>query len=84
MRKLLNHDEIQQIKKEIFAEADIKYVHTDECVEKQQKNQSLFAENDKRLELILQRENIKNKLLWAIATATVGTLVSTIFQLIFK
>ena len=48
----LTHEEIQQLKKEIFAEADEKYVAIDDCNEKQTEINRKFAKDDKRIDLM--------------------------------
>ena len=57
----LTHEEIQELKREIFAEADEKYVAIDDCNTVQAKNSTMFANDDKRLDRIelLQEEGNK-------------------------
>lgn len=63
---------------------DDRYVLKDDCVERQEAVNKKFANDDKRIELLIQKWNTLEKLVWTIATATVGTLVTTIAQIIIK
>lgn len=52
----LTHEEIQNLKKEFFEEADDRYVRIETCAEKQETVNKLFANDDKRIDLILQEQ----------------------------
>lgn len=69
---------------EIQGVLDDRYVLKDDCVERQETVNKKFANDDKRIELLIQKWNTLEKLVWTIATATVGTLVTTIMQIIMK
>lgn len=69
---------------EIQGALDDRYVLKDDCVERQETVNKKFANDDKRIELLIQKWNTLEKLVWTIATATVGTLVTTIMQIIMK
>lgn len=80
----LEHGEIQALKKEFFAEADERYVKVDECNEKQERVNAKLANDDKRIDKLIDRLNLWNKLLWAITSASIGALVVSLFELILK
>lgn len=77
-------EELDIIKEHIFADADKRYVHIDDCNVKQEIVNKKFANDDKRIDLLIAKINIWEKLLWAIASASVGALVVSIFELILK
>lgn len=80
----LDHEEIQALKKEIFDEADEKYVHIETCNEKQELVSKKFANDDKRIEIISHDFAVIKKLMWAVASASIGSLVVAFFELILK
>ena len=83
----LTHEEIQELKREIFAEADEKYVAIDDCNTVQSENQKRFANDDKRIDriLLLQESNTKalqknNWLTTAILSVIIGIVVTMILK----
>lgn len=80
----LEHSEIQAIKKEFFEEADERYVKIESCSEKQEAVNKKFANDDKRIDKLIDRMEIWNKLFWIIASSSIGALVLGIFELILK
>lgn len=80
----LEHSEIQAIKKEFFEEADERYVKIESCLEKQEAVNKKFANDDKRIDKLIDRMEIWNKLFWIIASSSIGALVLGIFELILK
>ena len=80
----LTIEDLNTIKKEIFAIADDKYVHIEDCNDKQERVNKKFANDDKRIDLLIAKINLWEKLLWAIASASVGALVTSILELIMK
>ena len=56
----------------------------DDCNEKQEKVNAKFANDDKRIDKLIDRLNLWNKLLWAITSASIGALVVSLFELILK
>lgn len=74
----MEHDQIMEIQG-VF---DDRYVLKDDCVERQETVNKKFANDDKRIELLIQKWNTLKKLVWT--TATVGTLVTTIVQVFIK
>lgn len=80
----LTHEEIQELKKEIFAEADEKYVRVEDCNDKQEAVNRKFANDDVRIKLFEQKMKSWEWMFKLIATGTVGTLVTSILSLILK
>lgn len=80
----LTHEEITAIKKEIIRDCKQIFVLSDDCDEIQKSTARKFANDDKRIERLMDRMNIWNKLLWTIATTSVGALVTSFLQLILK
>lgn len=76
----MEHDEVMKLQNAF----DDRYVLKDDCVERQEMVNKKFANDDKRIELLIQKWNTLEKLVWTIATATVGTLVTTIVQFVVK
>lgn len=76
----ITHEDIQELKS-VF---DDRYVLQTTCDETQEKMNKKFANDDKRIELLSHRMNVWNKLLWTIATTSVGAFVTALLQLIFK
>ena len=81
---MITLEDMNTIKKEIFAEADNKYVHVDECNDRQEKNNSKFANDDTRIKLFEQKMKSWEWMFKLIATGTVGTLITSILSLILK
>jgi hypothetical protein len=81
---MLTHDEIQALKKEIFLEADDRYVLIDTCTERQRLVNGKFANDDKRIELISHDFNVIKKLMWVVASASAGSLGTTLVELFLK
>ena len=83
----LTHEEIQQLKKEFFAEADEKYVAIENCNTIQSENNKRFANDDKRIDriLLLQENNTKSlqKNNW-LTTAVLGVIISAVIGMILK
>jgi hypothetical protein len=69
---------------EIQAILDDRYVLQSDCNDKQNANNKRFANDDKRIEKLIDRFNTWDKLLWTIATASIGALVVAFFELILK
>lgn len=80
----LEHGEIQALKKEFLEEADERYVKIESCTEKQEAVSKKFANDDKRIDKLIDRMDLWNKLLWAIASASIGALVVSFLELIIK
>lgn len=80
----LDYEERKSIREEILEVADERYVHISECNEKQEIVNKRFANDDKRIDKLIDRLNLWNKLLWAIASASIGALIVSFFELILK
>jgi hypothetical protein len=78
----MTHEEINALKAEIFAEADNKYVAIDVCNDKQEKVNTKFANDDKRIDIIAHDFGVIKKLMWAMASASIGSLITALFELI--
>ena len=77
-------EDMKEIEKHIFSKADDKYVHIEECNEKQEKVNSKLAKEDTRIEIISHDFAVVKKLMWAVASASIGSLVVAFFDLILK
>lgn len=80
----LEHNEIQALKKEFLEEADERYVKIESCVEKQEAVNKKFANDDKRIDKLIDRMDIWNKLFWVIASSSIGALVMSVLELVLK
>lgn len=80
----LEHSEVQAIKKEILDEADERYVKIEACTEKQEAVNKKFANDDKRIDKLIDRMEIWNKLFWVIASSSIGALIVSLAELILK
>ena len=67
----LNHEDIQELKK-VF---DDRYVLQGDCDAIQQKINNKFANDDKRIELLVRQQTINNWLTGAIASGIVALLI---------
>ena len=80
----MEHHEIQAIKKEILEEADERYVHIGDCNDKQEAVNKKFANDDKRIDKLIDRMDLWSKLLWVITSSSISALVVAILELILK
>lgn len=76
----LEHDDITELKN-VF---DDRYVLQSECDSTQRDISKKFANDDKRIDKLIDRMNLWDKLLWAIASASIGALVVSFLELIIK
>lgn len=74
----MNKDEIEAMRSEF----DERYVRQTTCDERHRAVCNKFANDDKRIELLLQRLASYDKLLRTIATSVVGTLVTSVVSII--
>lgn len=74
----MNKDEIEAMRSEF----DERYVRQAACDERHRAVSNKFANDDKRIELLLQRLVPYDKLLWIITTSVVGTLVTSVVSII--
>lgn len=77
---MLTRDDFAEIKKEL----DDRYVLQTDCNDKQESVNHKFANDDKRIDKLVDKFDTLEKLLWVIATAGIGALVLEFFGLIFK
>ena len=77
---MLTHDDFAEIKKEF----DERYVLQSDCDSAQMYISNRFADDDKRIDKLIDRMEIWNKLFWIIATSSIGALVVSFFELILK
>lgn len=77
---MLTHDDFAEIKKEF----DERYVLQSDCDSAQRDISNRFANDDKRIDKLIDRMEIWNKLFWIIATSSIGALVVSFFELILK
>ena len=80
----LTHDEATAIKNEVIAECKNIFVQIDDCNDKQERVNSRLANDDKRIEKLIDKLETWGKLLWVIASASLGALVVAFFELILK
>ena len=76
----LTHEDMQKIK-EIL---DDRYVQIVDCDNKQTDINKKFANDDKRIEIIAHDFGVIKKLMWTVATASIGSLVVAFFELILR
>ena len=77
---MLTHDDFNEIKKEL----DDRYVLQSDCNDKQENLNKKLANDDKRIDKLLDRFNTVSKLLWVIASSVIGAVILELFGLIFK
>ncbi len=73
-------EDLQVIRKEF----DKEYVRIVDCNDIQDENKKKLANDDKRIELISHDFATVKKLMWAVASASIGSLVVAFFELILK
>ena len=77
---MLTRDDFKEIKKEL----DDRYVLQSDCNDKQENLNKKLANDDKRIDKLLDRFNTVSKLLWVIASSVIGAVILELFGLIFK
>lgn len=76
----ITHEDFTEIKKEL----DDRYVLQSDCNDKQEAVNKKLANDDKRIDKLLDKFNTVSKLLWVIASSVIGALVLELLGLIFK
>lgn len=76
----VTHEDIQELKT-VF---DDRYVLQSDCATTQEQVSKKLANDDKRIDKLFDRLNLWDKLLWAIASASIGALVVSFLELILK
>lgn len=71
----LTHEEITAIKKEVLAECKNIFMQIDDCNDKQARVNSKFANDDKRIELLIHQQTINNWLTGVIASGIIALLI---------
>ena len=77
---MLTRDDFKEIKKEL----DDRYVLQSDCNDKQEAVNKKLANDDKRIDKLLDKFNTVSKMLWVIASSVIGALVLELLGLIFK
>ena len=80
----LEYEERKSIKDEILGIADERYVHTADCVEKQEIVNKKLSRDDTRIELLVHDFKVIKWLISTVAASSVGALVVSLFELILK
>lgn len=80
----LTHDEIEHLKREIKNELMPLFVTKDDCNDVQSSVTKKLSNDDKRIELISHDFAVIKKLMWAVASSSIGALVIAFFELILK
>lgn len=68
---MITHEDIMELKKEF----DDRYVLQSDCSETQKKINNKFANDDKRIELLVRQQTINNWLTGAIASGIIALLI---------
>ena len=71
-----------EVEKNLISRLDERYVIQSNCNERQEIVNKKFANDDKRIEMISHDFSVIKKLLWAVASGSIGTLVAASFELI--
>ena len=80
----IDYEERKSIREEILEITDERYVHINDCNDKQESVNKKFANDDKRIDKLIDRMDLWNKLLWAIASSSIGALVIAFLELIIR
>ena len=76
----VTHEDIQELKN-VF---DDRYVLQSDCNDKQESVNKKLANDDKRIDILLDKFGTVSKLLWVIASSVIGALVLELLGLILK
>lgn len=82
--ELIEAEIIQKVEAHLIARGDERYVMVQTCNDRQEKVNGKFANDDKRIEIISHDFAVIKKLMWAVASASIGSLVVAFFELILK
>ena len=72
------------IEEHIFAKANDKYVRIEDCNDNQERVNNKLAKDDKRIEIMSHDFAVIKKLMWTVASASIGSLVVAFCELILK
>lgn len=78
----IDNETMDILEKRFDERYDERYVRKTFCNEIQSENLKHFANDDKRIEIIQHDFSAIKKLVWVIATASIGSLITAIFELI--
>ena len=76
----VTHEDIQELK----AVFDDRYVLQSDSATTQENESKKLANDDKRIDKLFDRLKLWDKLLWAIASASIGALAVSFLELILK
>lgn len=76
----LSMEDMERIKNEL----DDRYVMQSDCSDKQETVNKKLADDDKQIALILQDFNTIKNLIKVVATASIGSLITALFELILR
>ena len=65
-------------------EFDDRYVMQADCNDRQENINRKLANDDKRIEIVMHDFATIKKLMWTVATASIGSLVTALFELILR
>lgn len=82
--ELITAEVIEKVEKKLIERGDERYVMVSECNDRQERVNNKFANDDKRIEIISHDFGVIKKLMWAVASASIGTLVVAFFELVLK
>lgn len=80
----MEHNEYVALEQQLQTHFDERYVLQNDCTQRQKLITEAQNKMETQIQLMLQKWNIIEKLLWAVVTTTVGILVSSIINLIVK
>lgn len=80
----MEHNEYVALEQQLQTHFDERYVLQNDCNQRQKVLTDEQNKMETQIQLMLQKWNIIEKLLWAVVTTTVGILVSSIINLIIK
>lgn len=75
---------LAEFKKELTDDLDDRYVLQNDCNDRQTAVAKKFANDDTRISVLVSDFSTIKKLIWAIATASIGSLVAAVFELILR
>lgn len=71
----LTHEEITAFKKEVIDECKNIFVQIEDCNDKQENVNARFANDDKRIDLLINQQKINNWLTLAIASGIIALVI---------
>ena len=78
----IDNETMDYLEKRFDKRYDERYVRQSTCNEIQSENLKHFDYDDKRIEIIQHDFSAIKKLVWVIATASIGSLITAVFELI--